>query len=138
MDVFRFSRRKRIFWVFLRRMFRKRLFECEGIENKDLWLNELCFYFFEVGGLQFLREKSYFDQLVGRYKYCKELKNFKNIGICSYILILDVCLVLNIENFFLVNIGEMFFYQMDYGCVDRIFLIFRRKKLQFFKKIFID
>lgn len=89
---------------------RKRLLECEGTENKDLWPNESCFHFFEVGGSQLLREKSYFDQLAGRYKYCKELKNFKNNGTCSYTSILDACLVLNIENFSSVNTGETFFY----------------------------
>lgn len=60
--------------------------------------------------LKLLREKSYFDQLAGRYKYCKELKNFKNTGTCSYTSILEACLVLNIENFSSVNTGETFFY----------------------------
>lgn len=71
---------------------RKRLLECEGTENKDLWPNESCFYFFEVGGSQLLRKKVILTW-----------KNFKNTGTCSYTSILDACLVLNIENFSLIR-----------------------------------
>lgn len=84
-----------------------------------------------------MREKSYFDQLAGRYKYCKELKNFKNTGTCSYTSILDACLVLNIENFSSVNTGETFFIRWITDALTDFFLPLEEKNCSFPKKFLL-